>query len=107
MPVIARRIAYLCNYEATCTPSKTGARLAPTLYSQGLFNPFCRIMKRKASSNDSSPRAKKQPAVQLPDYCDVIMRKAENGQDLWPADPERLKTARNFIREWYFPELEP
>ena len=71
--------------------------LRPTFLNTSVI---VRTMKRKAASSEASPQAKRQ-AVQLPDYCDTPLKKADDGSEIWPAPREAMTRARAFIREWY------
>ncbi|KAL8730763.1 MAG: hypothetical protein Q9166_003833 [cf. Caloplaca sp. 2 TL-2023] len=55
-------------------------------------------MKRKAVNSKESPSAKRQKEP-LPEYCDTQVRKDDNGSSLWPALPEAIENARDFLRE--------
>ena len=57
------------------------------------------IMKRKATDSQSTPKAKRSKEP-LADYCDVEVRKDEEGNPIWPALPEAIENARSFLREW-------
>ena len=58
-------------------------------------------MKRKVSTGASTPngKAKKQNRSER-EYCDVEPRRAGDGSILWPAAPEAMKSAQDFLREW-------
>lgn len=57
-------------------------------------------MKRKAADSGTVPQAKRQQ-IPAADYCDVISRKDEQGNAIWPASIEAIENARSFLREWY------
>lgn len=56
-------------------------------------------MKRKATDAKTGPKAKRQKEPEA-DYCDVITRKDESGDTVWPASMEAVENARSFLREW-------
>ena len=56
-------------------------------------------MKRKAT--DSSMQTKtKRPREPEADYCDVIARKDDLGNAVWPASEQSIGLAREFLKEW-------
>ena len=59
-------------------------------------------MKRKADSGAKAPAAKaaKTSSSATPDYCDAEARRADDGTILWPAAPEAIAKAQEFLREW-------
>lgn len=56
-------------------------------------------MKRKADFSDSRPKARRKPVPVL-DYCDVEVKRAEDGSEIWPAAEKDIDRARAYIREW-------
>lgn len=58
-----------------------------------------RNMKRKATSGASSASKIRRLKEPEPDYCDAEPRKTEHGSIIWPAQPEAIKFARDFLRE--------
>ena len=59
-----------------------------------------RTTKRKAIVTQEAANAKRQKE-QLPEYCDIQPRKDDGGAVLWPAAPEMIEKAQNFLKEWY------
>ena len=68
--------------------------------SKRLFATNFSKMKRKATESSKSPKAKRAREP-LPDYCDVVPQRDEQGSIVWPAPAEAIDKARGFIREWY------
>ena len=60
---------------------------------------YTREMKRKATESVTEPKAKRQKEPEL-DYCDVIPRKDDHGNILWPASKQSIDCARDFLKEW-------
>ena len=56
-------------------------------------------MKRKLGSA-TSPSKPKKVRAEVPDYCDVEVRKDARGSVVWPAPEEAMDKARDFLREW-------
>ncbi|KAL8714755.1 MAG: hypothetical protein Q9220_001268 [cf. Caloplaca sp. 1 TL-2023] len=55
-------------------------------------------MKRKAIDSKASPDAKRRKET-LPDYCDVDPRQDADGAILWPAAPDAIENARDFLKQ--------
>ncbi|KAL8949905.1 MAG: hypothetical protein Q9222_004018 [Ikaeria aurantiellina] len=55
-------------------------------------------MKRKAIDARASPAAKRQKES-MPEYCDAEPCKDANGTILWPAAPEAIEKARDFLKQ--------
>ncbi len=56
-------------------------------------------MKRKAAELQTGPKAKR-PREPEADYCDVSPQTDGNGNIIWPASLEAIKSARDFLKEW-------
>lgn len=57
-----------------------------------------RGMKRKATApSGQKPKRLKEAEA---DYCDVNPRTDGEGNVLWPASPEAMQNAREFIKDW-------
>jgi len=54
-------------------------------------------MKRKAPS---SPEPKDNKVPKPSDYCDIPVRRDDEGNEIWPALESQMRAARDFIREW-------
>ena len=76
-------------HRITCQPWRW--RLLP--------NVFTRDMKRKATDSGTDAKAKRQRNPQA-DYCDVIPRKDDHGNAIWPASQQSIDCAREFLKEW-------
>lgn len=59
-------------------------------------------MKRNATESHLASGRKRQK-IPLPDYCDLSPQRDHNGSDIWPAAPDAIENARNFLKEWYVP----
>ena len=60
---------------------------------------FTRDMKRKATDSATDSKAKRQREPEA-DYCDVLPRKNEYGDDIWPASKQSIDGAREFLKDW-------
>ena len=56
--------------------------------------------KRKAESQVSAAKAKKQKVV-IPEYHTTPSRRDGDGEIVWPAPRKQIERAREIIREWY------
>lgn len=56
-------------------------------------------MKRKTLGSQPASKAKRQREA-IPEYCDAVPKKDENGCAIWPAAPESIQSARNFLLNW-------
>jgi len=56
-------------------------------------------MKRKAAELQTGPKAKR-PREPEADYCGVSPQTDGNGNIIWPASLEAIKSARDFLKEW-------
>ena len=58
-----------------------------------------RTMKRKATDSVTDQKAKRKRESEE-DYCDVVPRKDDYGNAIWPASEQSIDCARDLLKEW-------
>ena len=61
---------------------------------------FQRTMKRKATGAEATSKSKRQKEPEK-DYCDVALRRDDDGSTIWPAKVKAIEEARAFLTAWY------
>ena len=93
---------HLCRVQClfSCSPCFLG-RGNGTRHSSGALPLIIyRTMKRKATSSEPGPKAKR-PREQEKDYCDFEVVQDDGGNTVWPAPLKAIQNARAFLKSWY------